>query len=162
MTEEKNKKDDLNKVNVKEMVERIKKLEDEVCQLTKEKELVSEQNKRLVADCQNFERRFNKDKEQFIKLANLGFVESILDDLDHLKLAGLNLKNEGLNLVLNHLDQNLKKLGLVEIECLGKKFDASLMEVVSQDGKDDLVKKIVRRGYKLNGQVIRFVQVIVG
>lgn len=137
-------------------------INDDLEKLKKENESLLEKNSRLLADYQNLERRFLKEKEQLARLANLGFVQSILDDLDHIKMAEDNLKNKDLTMVMNKFRETLKNLGLEEIQAKGKEFDPNLMEVVKKEGEGDKVLQVIQRGFTLNGQVIRVAKVIVG
>ena len=61
----------------------------------------------------------------------------------------------------------LKKKGVTEIEALGKTLDTDEHEAISQFPATDenmkgKVVEVFRKGYKLNGKVIRFAQVVVG
>lgn len=155
------KKDKKEKEN-QEIHNKTLKIDEDLEKLKEENENLVEKNSRLLADYQNLERRFLKEKEQLARLANLGFVQSILDDLDHMKMAEDNLKNKDLTMVMNKFRETLKNLGLEEIQAKGKEFDPNLMEVVKKEGEGDKVLQVIQRGFTLNGQVIRVAKVIVG
>jgi molecular chaperone GrpE len=150
--EEEMKEENIEEIDFEEETEKLKEKNDKL----------NEQNNHLIADYQNLERRFSQEKEQLVRLANLGFVQSILDDLDHMKMAEANLKNKDLTMVMKKFRETLKNLGLEEIKAIGKEFDPKSMEVIKKNGEGNKVLQIAQNGFKLNGQVIRFVKVIVG
>ncbi len=50
--------------------------------------------------------------------------------------------------------------GLKRIDCLGKKFDIELMEVVDKGEKGSKVVEVVKEGYLLNDEVIQHAKVV--
>ena len=57
----------------------------------------------------------------------------------------------------------LKAQGVEEITALGQKFDPNSMDCVGvKEGESGQVLEIHKKGYKLNGSVIRPSQVVVG
>lgn len=124
--------------------------------------VVSDREKRVLADYQNLVRRTQQDRVKFIQLANQDLVTELLQPLEHLELATAQLNDKGLIMALDQLKRTLADFGLEEIKVMGQPFDVATMEVVegSQPGK--LVKQVVRRGYMLNGIVIQHAKVILG
>jgi molecular chaperone GrpE len=82
--------------------------------------------------------------------------------LDHLVLAAVQLKDKGLDMVVNELQMTLREQGLEEIQVMGKAFDVATMEVVEKQNKAEKVTAVVSRGYRLNGEVIRHAKVVLG
>jgi molecular chaperone GrpE len=119
-----------------------------------------EREKRVLADYQNLQRRSMEERAAFIKMANKDFCQVLLQPLEHLSLAATNLKDQGLNMVVDQFWKQLRDFGLEELEVMGQKFDLNTMEVVDKQGDGEKVTKIVRKGYKLNGEVIQHAQVI--
>ena len=117
---------------------------------------------RAIADYQNLQRRSREERARFVKLANLDFCMAILQPLEHLSLAALEVEDQGLNMVISQLWKQLNAFGLERIEVLGKNFNLETMEVVDQEGKGEKVTQIVRQGYRLNGEVIQHAQVVLG
>ncbi|MEM3073533.1 MAG: nucleotide exchange factor GrpE, partial [Nitrososphaerales archaeon] len=86
----------------------------------------------------------------------------IKEDLER-AIAALSDKNssllEGVKVVAENLKAVLSKEGLEEIEALGAKFDPNLHEAYSyvskEDCEDGVITSVIRKGYKLNGKVIR-------
>jgi len=119
-----------------------------------------EREKRALADYQNLQRRSMEERVAFIKMANKDFCQVLLQPLEHLSMAAANLKDQGLNMVVDQFWKELHEFGLEELEVVGQKFDLNTMEVVDKQGDGEKVTKIVRKGYKLNGEVIQHAQVI--
>jgi molecular chaperone GrpE len=117
---------------------------------------------RCQADYQNLIRRTQEDRIRLVKLATRGLVESLLQPLDHLSLASAELKDQGLDMVVNQLWKALSEEGLEEIKVMGQPFDPLTMEVVDKKGEGEVVQAVVRKGYRLHGEVIQHAKVIVG
>jgi molecular chaperone GrpE len=135
---------------------------DQLLKLAANYEAVLEREKRVIADYQNLVRRSQEDRVKFVKLASSDFALSLLQPLDHLALAAAQLKDQGLDMVMNELWMILKDQGLEEITVMGEPFDVSAMEVVEKQGKAEKVVAVVSRGYRLNGEVIRHAKVVLG
>jgi len=116
---------------------------------------------RTKADYQNLVRRTQEQQARMVKLASLSFVESLLEPLDHLRLAAEHISDPGLEMVVKQLWQVLQENGVQPLDIVGQKFDEKLMEVVDKEGEGDTVKKIISQGYTLNGEVIRHAKVVV-
>lgn len=72
----------------------------------------------------------------------------------------------GVRLVLRRFEETLARQGLVEIEALGRPFDPRQHEAVHQQPaapgqQDEEVVEVFRRGYVLDGRVIRPASVVV-
>ena len=121
---------------------------------------------RALADYQNLLRQTAKEKEEFFQYALSGFLQEILPVYDNLKMALAGLKEddgqnpwiEGLKHVLKQFKEALENKGITEIKTVGEKFNHETMEALG--GQGEIVKQVVRPGYKLNDKVIRAAQVI--
>jgi molecular chaperone GrpE len=116
---------------------------------------------RALADYQNLVRRNQDDQRRLIKMASRDLVQSLVQPLHHLGLAARDLKNAGLDMVIQQFWSVLNENGVKEIDAVGKKFDANSMEVVEKKGDGDIVVAIAQPGYTLNGEVIQVAKVIV-
>lgn len=159
-----------NQSNKNDLDSLIEKLHGEL-QLTQERE------RRAVADYQNLVRRNREEKVKVAKFATLDFVETIIDSLNHLALAAKQLNDQGLNMVISQLWMKLNEAGLEEFDPIGQEFDVETMEAVAdpsdqaeeikeeqskkKDHKNPTVTKVISKGYKLNGEIIRHAKVIV-
>lgn len=140
-----------------------KKAQEKLIQL--KEELVDLENKwkRALADYQNLEKRIEAEKEDFVSWANEKLIDKLLGVLDDLERAEEHLKNRGLSLAIAQLRSVLSAEGVEEIKAKGKEFNAQEMDCVEMDkGEKNKVIKVITKGYKLNGKVIRPVRVKVG
>jgi len=68
-------------------------------------------------------------------------------------------KIKGILKIKTQIKDFLKSQGVEEIECLGKKFDPNLHEVVEEVNKEGVepgtVIEEIRKGYKINGRLLR-------
>lgn len=123
--------------------------------------------KYLQADFENFEKRVNREREDIVKMSSERVVTKLLTIQDDLELAiseSQKMKvservSKGLSMILINLRDVLSQEGVVEIDALGKVFDPSKHEVVSflesEKLKENTVVSELRKGYILNGKVIR-------
>lgn len=137
-------------------------LTDKLAELTQQLAAVQEQERRVLADYQNLQRRAQTERLKTLQFANVQLMESLLPPIEHLSRAAEQLKDPGLNMVIQDLWKALTAAGLVELNPLGEPFDLETMEVVEKQGEGNIVKQVVKRGYALHGQVIQHAQVIVG
>jgi molecular chaperone GrpE len=141
-------------------------ISDEVTQLQEKLELAQEAERRARADYHNLVRRTQEERSMLIKLATKSFVADLLQPLSHLTLAAKELKDKGLDMVINQLWHTLEEQGLKEINPLGQKFDITTMDAVDKEADIDensaVVVKVVKTGYSLNGEVIEHAKVVVG
>ena len=124
---------------------KTKKLEGEIAEL---KKMLDEKNReaselndkylRLCAEYDNFRRRTAKEKESAYADACCDTLEQILPVLDNLERAAqYNTEDsaetpmgKGLELTLKSFVETLSKLGVAEIEALGKDFDPNVHNAV--------------------------------
>lgn len=120
------------------------------------------QLKYLQADFDNYRKKFEKEKEQVVRLANENLVKEliiVLDDFDAaIKLSEGEKKKEGLVSLKKKFFDILVNQGLKEIEALGKRFDPNFHEVLckelSNHNEDEIIEEI-QKGYILKSKVIR-------
>ncbi|MCL5091020.1 MAG: nucleotide exchange factor GrpE, partial [Patescibacteria group bacterium] len=111
-----------------------------------------------LADYQNLEKRFQREKEEFTQFANTNLLLKLIIVLDHFERAQAHLKDPGLDLALKELKKILQEEGLVEIEALGKEFNPLEMEavaIIEGSGKDNEVAEVLAKGYSLKGKTVR-------
>ena len=151
--------------------------QDDVKQETKLSELdaLKDQFLRLRADFDNYRKRVARDQIETIKRANEDLVESLLPALDHFGSAESMMEQkagpeaapylEGFRMVKNELSRVLESYGLKPIPALGEQFDANVHEAlstqISETAAPESVVFEIRKGYTLNGRVLRASQVIV-
>jgi len=114
--------------------------------------------KRALADYQNLEKRQEKEKSDFVRFASANLILKFIPVLGNLEKTVENLKDQGLELIVDEFRKVLREEGVEEIKSLGEKFNPQLMEaveVVKGDGKnDDTVAEVTERGYLLSGKVL--------
>ncbi len=132
---------------------------------------------RSQAEIENMKKRFQKEREEFIKFANESLIKELLNVVDNLERALLHAEEgkqtkesfealkKGVELTLKGLKDILKKAGVEEVESVGKKFDPNLHHAIDQ--KEDpsvepgTVIEELQKGYKLHGKLIRPALVVV-
>ncbi len=128
------------------------------------------QLKRAVADYQNLEKRVSEGRSELTRWGTAELLTKILPVLDHLEqaLSGVSEQEKqsgwvkGVELAVKEFEQVLASEGLGQIAADGQ-FDPALHEAVdTQEGEDNKILKVVRKGYNLNGKVLRPAQVVVG
>lgn len=131
--------------------------EEKISQLQKQVEDITQRWKRALADYQNLEKRTREEKASFAVFAQEELLYKLLPVLDTLKLAGLHLKDQGLELAIKTFEKVLYETGVVLIEALHKEFDPHTMECVEvvRGEKDNIVVEELMRGYMMKGKVIR-------
>ena len=133
--------------------------------------LLKDAHLRLMADFENHRRRVARDREDLVKRANEDLMESLLPTLDAIDLA-LKQKPEGddpfakgIVMVFDLLRKALGDSGLEPIDAKGADFDPQIHEAIvyapSPDVAEGKVMEQTRRGYKLNGRLLRAAQVVV-
>ena len=118
--------------------------------------------KYLQADFDNYRKKFDKEKESIIRLANENLIQElivILDDFESsIRLTENDKNKEGILLMKKKFFDLLQKHGLKEIESLGKKFDPNFHDVLCKElseHDDDVVIEEIQKGYILCSKVIR-------
>lgn len=128
------------------------------------------QLKRAVADYQNLEKRVSEGRSELTNFVGAELTRRLLPVLDHLEqaLSGISEDEKqsgwvkGVELAVKEFQQVLQSEGLEEIVADGQ-FDPALHEAVDmQEGEDNKILEVVRKGYNLNGKVVRAAQVVVG
>jgi len=128
---------------------------------------------RLTADFENYRRRMLREKEELRQFAMTSFVEEFLPVLDNIALGLQTAENHpeaagvtaGFRMVAEQIRGILSRQGVEEVDPAGQPFDPHRHEsVVSQPDPDipeGHVIHVVRRGYLLNGRLIRPATVVV-
>jgi len=143
-------------------------------ELERERRLTSEYKERLqrlAADFENYRKRVEKEKEDFVKFCKEDLIHELLPILDNFEMALHHVKNttdpkkiiEGIELVERQFHNILKKEGLQVIATKGKKFDPHIHEAIMHEETDKhpegFIIEELRKGYILSGKVVRPAQV---
>jgi molecular chaperone GrpE len=124
--------------------------------------------KYLMADFDNYRKQMEKQvatKSESIKAELLLKFLNIRDDyLRALSVARQSKSEqivviEGLEGILKNIDSLLASEGVREIEAIGTPFDPNVHDAIAYSARDDLAENTVtaeiRKGYMLNGRVLR-------
>ncbi len=140
--------------------------EEKIRKLREEKAGLMDQLLRKQAEFENFRKRTEREKADFMRFANFEMVRDLLPVLDGFERA-LTLESgesmegfkKGMELVRRQLLDGLKKAGLEPIESVGKKFDPNFHQAVVRAEKEgveeDEVIEEFQRGYLFQGRLLR-------
>jgi molecular chaperone GrpE len=120
---------------------------------------------RLAAEYDNFRKRSRKEKEALytdVKAETAGKFLPVFDDLER-ALANETADEaykKGVEMTFNQLMDVFKKLGVEEIESVGKTFDPALHNAVmhiedAERGENEIVEEF-QKGFRIGDKVIRF------
>jgi len=120
--------------------------------------------KRALADYKNLEFRTEKAVREALTFGTKGLIIKLLKVLDELDMAVEHHPDQAwAKMTRDEMKTILSDEGVMEIEVLGKQFNPNEMECVSKtEGAENIVVKIVQKGYKIYDQVLRAVRVDVG
>ncbi|MBR9691644.1 nucleotide exchange factor GrpE [Candidatus Woesearchaeota archaeon] len=114
--------------------------------------------KKVQADFENYQKRTEKEKQQFVEYACSDMIKDLLPILDSFELALKNTQNKDIEVLYNQLKQLLESKGLEKIKALDKKFDPFLHEALIQEASDKesgIVLEELQTGYKFKDNIIR-------
>ncbi len=123
----------------------------------------------MLAEYDNFRRRSAKEKESTYADAYIDVLSQILPVIDNLERAAAyssdNPENvaKGLDMTLRSFTETLEKLGVKEIEALGKEFDPNLHNAVMHTEDESLgeqeICEVLQKGYTMGDKVLRYAMV---
>lgn len=127
--------------------------------------------KRLQAEFDNYKKRVEKEKSEFIEYASANLISELIDVLENLERGVASAKEsedtgsviKGMEIVYYSLKDILESYGLVSIKALGQKFDPycheAMMKTSSDKDPNNTVIEEFQRGYKLKNRVLRYSKV---
>jgi len=140
-----------------------KNLSNQVEQIQKKIDELNEKYLRMLAEYDNFRRRSAKEREGVYTEAYSEAVKEFLPVLDNVERAMQysDDKNvtEGISLILKGFNDTFQKLGVMEIESLGKTFDPNfhnaILHVEDEKFVENEIVEVLQKGYIKDGKVIR-------
>ena len=156
-----------NKLDINDLGEKLKE-----CQKVRDEYLANWQRER--ADLLNYKKGELERVAELVKYADTGIILKILPILDNFEKAEQEIPLErkkdklleGFLQIKRQFKDFLKNQGIEEIKTIGENFDPSFHEAVemtdSKKGESGKVIEEVKKGYKLQDQVIRPAKVKVG
>ena len=122
---------------------------------------------RKQAEFENYKKRMDREKSEFMQFASSELMKELLNALDSFELALKNASTQtggqnmlrGFELIYKQLQDTLARFGLKPIEAKGKKFDPNFHQAVSTQASNEIEENTVidemRKGYTLNGRLLR-------
>ena len=119
---------------------------------------------RRQAEFDNFRKRTERDRSDFLQYAGMEFIREILPVVDDFERA---LKVEsadaryarGVELIYSRLYESLKKMGLEPMDTVEKTFDPNLHQAVERVETDDVPDQSIleefQKGYNFKGKLLR-------
>jgi molecular chaperone GrpE len=119
---------------------------------------------RLKADFENFRRRSEKEKKDYLDwgkekiLLKQISIDDVLQQALKSAKAGNNIESIvlGLDMISKEFSKMLKEEGVEEIQC--EKFDPNFCEALDlaeSEEEDGAILEVYQKGYKMNGKLIR-------
>ncbi len=126
---------------------------------------------RIYSEYENYRKRTNAEKAGLILNGGKDVIKLMLPVIDDMERALANMvegdaAKEGMQLILKNMMNALQQKGLKPMEAMGAKFDENFHEAITQvpaptpEAKGTVID-VVKKGYYLNEEVLRFAQVVV-
>lgn len=129
---------------------------------------------RSVADLDTYRRRVMREKDELKQYAISGLLEDFLPVYDNLGLGLMSAEQtsdpkvvvQGIQMVLTQFKSLLEDNGITEVAPVaGDEFDPNVAEAFQTQPSDEIeegkVLSLMRKGFKLNGRLIRPASVVV-
>jgi molecular chaperone GrpE len=119
---------------------------------------------RRQAEFENFRKRTERERSEYVQYAGMEIVKDLLPILDDFERA---LKAEsssaeyarGVEMIHHRMAEALKKLGLTPIETAGAQFDPHLHQAIerveTENAEDGTILGEFQRGYHFKGKLLR-------
>ncbi len=123
---------------------------------------------RLCAEYDNYRKRSQKEKDALYGEVKASALKSFLPVYDNLVRA-LKQSTEdeaykkGVEMIMAEFKKTMEKLGVTEMDCLGKTFDPAfhnaVMHVEDETKGENEIVEVFQQGFMLGDKVIRFAMV---
>ncbi len=119
--------------------------------------------RRALADLSNYKKFTEDQRKQASWYGTAEIIKDMLPIIDNFDRARQHVKDEGIEAIYRQLTAILQKHRVEKIETIGKPFNATQHEVLSQGpGPENQIIEEFEKGYTIAGQVLRPAKVIVG
>ncbi|MFA7319499.1 MAG: nucleotide exchange factor GrpE [Parcubacteria group bacterium] len=159
----------------KEDFEKDKVISIEEAQKYLEMKEATDRWKRAMADFENYKKRQAEERKEMIAFANLNLISEIIPVMDNFHASTDHIPKEqkenawvvGIMHIQKQLEKVLEDNGVVEIPvAVRDSFNPATMEALQNaDEKEgeakNIVSKVVQKGYKMGGRVVRAARVVV-
>jgi molecular chaperone GrpE len=133
----------------------------EIQALKEERDGLYDRLLRKQAEFENFKKRVDRERSEFVQFASAELMKELLNVLDSFDRALQNTGGDirGFELIYKQLQDTMGRFGLKGIEVKGQTFDPNIHQAVAMQPTDEVeentVVEEVRRGYTLNGRLLR-------
>lgn len=119
---------------------------------------------RRQAEFDNFRKRTERERSEYLQYAGMEMVRELLPVLDDFERAlkadaGSPEYAKGVEMIYSRLLESLKKMGLEPMDTEGKKFDPHLHQAIERvettDAEDHIILGEFQRGYFFKGKPLR-------
>ena len=147
---------------------RKEKKEEKKPDLKAEMDTLNDKYLRICAEYDNFRKRSQKEKDSLYGDVKAETLKKFLPVYDNLVRAlAQSTEDEayrrGVEMIMNQFNVTMEKLGVTEIECLGKKFDPAfhnaVMHVEDEEKGENEIVEVFQKGFMMGDKVIRFAMV---
>ena len=144
------------------------KKEEKKPDLKAEMDALNDKYLRICAEYDNFRKRSQKEKDNLYGDVKAETLKNFLPVYDNLVRAlAQSTEDEayrrGVEMIMNQFNVTMEKLGVTEIECLGKKFDPAyhnaVMHVEDEEKGENEIVEVFQKGFMMGDKVIRFAMV---
>lgn len=144
------------------------KKEEKKPDLKAEMDALNDKYLRICAEYDNFRKRSQKEKDSLYGDVKAETLKKFLPVYDNLVRAlAQSTEDEayrrGVEMIMNQFNVTMEKLGVTEIECLGKKFDPAfhnaVMHVEDEEKGENEIVEVFQKGFMMGDKVIRFAMV---
>ena len=144
------------------------KKEEKKPDLKAEMDALNDKYLRICAEYDNFRKRSQKEKDSLYGDVKADTLKKFLPVYDNLVRAlAQSTEDEayrrGVEMIMNQFNVTMEKLGVTEIECLGKKFDPAfhnaVMHVEDEEKGENEIVEVFQKGFMMGDKVIRFAMV---
>lgn len=149
-----------------EEVETEKKEDNELLKKEEELKELNDKYLRILAEYDNFKKRTVKEKEAIYTDASARVITDLLIVLDNLERALGTIEDKdgsiykGMEMILKQTQEVFEKLGVNEIEAVGKEFNPELhnavMHVEDETLGENTIAEEFQKGYTYKDKVLRY------
>jgi len=150
-----------------EQVEEVIEEKTEDNKLQEEFDKLNQQYLRLAADFDNYRKRQEQERENLLKFGTENALKKMLEVIDNFERGEKALQNvedcqqvkDSFNLIYKQVLDTLQKLGLEEIDAVGKEFDPNFHDAVmrtpTNEHPEETIITVLQKGYKMGDKVLR-------
>lgn len=148
-----------------DLASRVEELEKRLAEQTALAEAYFHRLARVQADFENYRRRVNREREEWLRYASMPLVEALLPVMDNFERA-LAVKDQdpvqvvaGIEMIYRQLKEILEKEGLTPVPTINEPFDPQKHEVLVEEESDaypdNIIIEELRRGYYYKDRLLR-------